>query len=115
MMAQDEKAARAEPGFLRLRQIIGPAGPIPISKSTWWEGVRDGRFPAPIKITPQPVQYTYDVATDLPCGEHAHPSGPGHPSSAKDEQVVFSSCECRLLGCSDAVPIRLVLPRSEHG
>jgi predicted DNA-binding transcriptional regulator AlpA len=25
-------------------------GPIPVSKSTWWEGVRTGRFPAPVKI-----------------------------------------------------------------
>ena len=40
-----------ETGFLRLRQIIGPSGPIPVSKTTWWEGVRRGRFPPPIKIT----------------------------------------------------------------
>ncbi len=42
---------------LRLRQIIGdpqaapPIEPlIPVSRSTWWQGVRDGRFPAPIKL-----------------------------------------------------------------
>jgi prophage regulatory protein len=47
-------------GFLRLRQIIGctktispiPAL-IPVSKSTWWAGVKTGRFPKPIKLGPR--------------------------------------------------------------
>lgn len=46
-----------ETGFLRLSQIIGnpkaepPTPPIiPVKKSAWWEGVRNGRFPKPIKI-----------------------------------------------------------------
>jgi predicted DNA-binding transcriptional regulator AlpA len=37
-------------GLVRLKQILAPAGPIPVSKSTWWKGVRDGRFPAPKKL-----------------------------------------------------------------
>ena len=37
-------------GFLRLRAILAPAGPIPISKSTWWAGIKDGRFPKPLKL-----------------------------------------------------------------
>lgn len=44
-------------GFLRLSQIIGnhkanpPIPPlIPIGKSTWWNGVKSGRFPKPIKL-----------------------------------------------------------------
>ena len=37
-------------GFLRISQILAPAGPIPISKSTWWAGVKDGRFPKPLKL-----------------------------------------------------------------
>jgi hypothetical protein len=47
-------------GFLRLRQIIGdpkanpPIPPIiPVRKSTWWQGVKDGRFPQPLKIGPR--------------------------------------------------------------
>jgi predicted DNA-binding transcriptional regulator AlpA len=43
-------------GFLRLRQIIGdpkanpPIPPIvPVSKSTWWQGVREGRYPQPTR------------------------------------------------------------------
>ena len=43
-------------GLLRLFQIVGdpqkgiPAL-IPVSKSTWWSGVKSGRFPKPIKIS----------------------------------------------------------------
>lgn len=36
--------------FLRLSSILGPDGPIPVSKSTWWAGVKDGRFPKPLKL-----------------------------------------------------------------
>jgi Predicted transcriptional regulator len=44
-------------GFVRLRQIIGnsEANPpipaiIPVSKSTWWAGVKSGRYPQPVKL-----------------------------------------------------------------
>ncbi len=37
-------------GFLRLKSILAPNGPIPVSKSTWWAGVKDGRFPEPVKL-----------------------------------------------------------------
>jgi len=40
-------------GLVRLSQIIAPIGPIPVSKSTWWQGVRDGRFPKPLKLGPR--------------------------------------------------------------
>ncbi|SDX00825.1 helix-turn-helix transcriptional regulator [Litoreibacter albidus] len=40
-------------GFVRLSQIIAPAGPIPVSKSTWWQGVKEGRFPQPQKLGPR--------------------------------------------------------------
>ncbi|TAN01978.1 MAG: AlpA family phage regulatory protein [Rhodanobacteraceae bacterium] len=46
-----------ETGYLRLPQIIGnpkaePPIPAlyPVSKSTWWAGVRTGRFPKPVKL-----------------------------------------------------------------
>jgi len=49
-----------EIGYLRLPQIIGdprahpPLAPlIPVSKSTWWAGVKDGRYPKPVKLGPR--------------------------------------------------------------
>ena len=40
-------------GFVRLKAILGPKGPIPVSKSTWWAGVKTGRFPEPLKLGPR--------------------------------------------------------------
>lgn len=40
-------------GLLRLKQIIKPLGPIPMSASSWWAGVRDGRLPLPVKLGPR--------------------------------------------------------------
>ncbi len=45
-----------EAGYLRLPQIIGnpkakPPIPavIPVSRSTWWAGVKSGRYPQPVR------------------------------------------------------------------
>tara|TARA_Y100000588_G_C13962996_1_gene799526 strand:+ start:308 stop:529 length:222 start_codon:yes stop_codon:yes gene_type:complete len=47
-------------GYLRLHQILGnkkatpPITPIiPVGRTTWWEGVRTGRFPKPVKLGPR--------------------------------------------------------------
>lgn len=37
-------------GLVRLKQILAPAGPIPVSASTWWDGVKKGYFPKPKKL-----------------------------------------------------------------
>lgn len=40
-------------GLRRLASILRPGGPIPVSRSTWWAGVKSGRFPAPVKLGPR--------------------------------------------------------------
>ena len=40
-------------GLVRLSQILTPRGPIPVSKSTWWLGIKSGRFPQPRKLGPK--------------------------------------------------------------
>ena len=42
-----------ETGFVRVSQILAPRGPIPVSKSTWWLGVKEGRFPPSQKLGPR--------------------------------------------------------------
>ena len=37
-----------ETGFVRLSQILAV---IPYGKSTWWAGVKSGRFPKPVKLS----------------------------------------------------------------
>jgi prophage regulatory protein len=44
-----------ETGLVRLSQILGDKNKgippiIPVGKSTWWEGVKSGRYPKPIKL-----------------------------------------------------------------
>ena len=46
-----------ETGFLRLPQIIGnpkatpPIPPIiPVSRSSWWNGIKSGKYPKPVKL-----------------------------------------------------------------
>lgn len=40
-------------GYVRLKQIVGPAGPLQISRSGFWAGVKSGKFPKPLKISPR--------------------------------------------------------------
>jgi len=47
-------------GFLRLPQILGdkkanpPIPPLfPICKSSWWDGIRTGKYPKPFKLGPR--------------------------------------------------------------
>ena len=37
-----------ETGFVRLSQILEV---IPIGKTSWWEGVKSGRFPKSVKLS----------------------------------------------------------------
>ena len=58
-------------GYLRLHHIIGdprahpPVQPIiPVSKSTWWAGVKSGRYPKPVKLGPRTTAWrTQDIYT----------------------------------------------------
>jgi prophage regulatory protein len=36
-----------ETGFVRLPQVLSV---FPVSKSTWWAGVKSGKFPEPFKL-----------------------------------------------------------------
>jgi predicted DNA-binding transcriptional regulator AlpA len=40
-------------GFIRLPHVLAPLGLIPVSKSTWWAGIKDGRYPRPVKLGPR--------------------------------------------------------------
>ena len=35
-------------GLLRIKQVLRF---IPVSRSNWWEGVKTGRFPKPLKLS----------------------------------------------------------------
>lgn len=73
-----------ETGFVRLSHIIGnsktnPPIPaiIPVSKSTWWAGVKSGRFPKPIKLGPRITAWRVEDIRNLISGsqESKHENG----------------------------------------
>ncbi len=37
-----------ETGFLRLPDVLSV---IPVGKTCWWEGVKSGRYPRPVKLS----------------------------------------------------------------
>lgn len=53
------------PRLLRITDVLAPNGPIPVSKSTWWEGVRNGRYPKPIKLSPKITVWRSDEINQL--------------------------------------------------
>ncbi|EFI34081.1 phage transcriptional regulator, AlpA [Desulfonatronospira thiodismutans ASO3-1] len=48
--------------LLRLRDVLDR---IPVSKSTWWDGVKKGRFPKPIKLGPRTTCWKESDIDDL--------------------------------------------------
>lgn len=37
-------------GFVRLPQVLSV---FPVGRSTWWAGVKSGKYPQPVKISPR--------------------------------------------------------------
>ena len=65
-------------GYVRLRQIVGDpkANPpipavLPIGKSTWWKGVAEGKYPAPVKLSQRVTCWrVQDIRDILTMGEN---------------------------------------------
>lgn len=49
-MAQANHFQLPETGYVRLPSILRV---FPVSRSTWWEGVRQKRYPQPVKLGPR--------------------------------------------------------------
>jgi prophage regulatory protein len=71
-LEQSEMHILPETGFLREKQIIGdpsadPPIPaiIPVSRSTWWSGVKEGRYPKPVKLGPRVTAWRVEDIRDL--------------------------------------------------
>jgi len=44
---QDRQRTLPQVGYIRLKEVLAI---IPVSKSTWYKGVTDGRYPKPTKV-----------------------------------------------------------------
>ena len=51
-----------EDGFVRLPTVLAL---IPVSKTTWWEGIRKGIFPKPVKLGPRVSAWRVQDIRDL--------------------------------------------------
>lgn len=49
-----EPQALPEIGFLSINRVLAV---VPVSKSTWWQGIRDARYPAPVRISQNRVAW----------------------------------------------------------
>lgn len=49
-------------GFLRLPQVLAI---FPISKSSWWEGCRTGRYPKPVKLSARTTVWKVEDIAEL--------------------------------------------------
>ena len=56
------KSQLPEVGFVRLSQVLAI---VPVSKSSWWEGVKQGRFPKPLKLGPRTTVWRVKDIRDL--------------------------------------------------
>jgi len=52
-------------GFMRLKDIIRPHGPIPVGKSSWWAGIKNGRYPKGYKLGPGTTVWRVQDIRDL--------------------------------------------------
>lgn len=46
--------ALPETGFVRLSQVLSL---FPVSRTAWYEGIKDGKYPAPIKLSERTAAY----------------------------------------------------------
>ncbi|MET0530079.1 MAG: AlpA family phage regulatory protein, partial [Microvirga sp.] len=49
-MPSSDEPRLPEIGLVRLRDFVGPGRPIPIGRSTWWAGIKSGKFPRPVRL-----------------------------------------------------------------
>lgn len=58
----NKAASIPDAGFMRIRQILQI---IPVGKSTWWQGVREGRYPAGVKLGPRTTAWRVEDIRQL--------------------------------------------------
>lgn len=51
-----------ETGFVRLPEVLKV---FPVSKSTWWAGVKEGRYPKPVKLGPKMTAWRVEDIREL--------------------------------------------------
>jgi prophage regulatory protein len=58
-MANETRLKFPETGYVRLPQVLAV---YPVSRSTWWNGVKEGKYPQPVKLSERVTAWR---ATDI--------------------------------------------------
>nr|WP_245501183.1 AlpA family phage regulatory protein [Lichenibacterium minor] len=96
---------------MRLSQIVRPSGPVPVSKSTWWAGVKAGRFPQPIKIGSRITCWrSEDIQDVINGGRMSAPETGANAATAKRRDEVC----CPLSALSTTTYVQSVEHGSDH-
>jgi predicted DNA-binding transcriptional regulator AlpA len=69
-MGKIEQSVTPSARLLRIRQVLGL---YPISRSRWWQGVRTGEFPRPIRLTARTSAWREQDVLDLIARRIAEP------------------------------------------
>lgn len=105
-----------ETGFLRLSQIIGnpkaePPIPsvIPVSKSSWWDGVKSGNYPQPVYLGSRTTAWRVEDIRAL----IAKLSSPCAPFATGTMAVTDGTEETSRIPSGNTLPQPLRLPRTD--
>lgn len=58
MKSTNQEASLPTTGFVRLPQVLSV---IPLSRSAIYQAIREGRFPAPVKLGPRTAAWSVDA------------------------------------------------------
>jgi prophage regulatory protein len=81
IIRSDKHSSIDEAGLLRLPQVLSL---VPVSRSSWWQGCRDGRFPRPIRLGPRTTAWR---ARDILALIESLGSKPGRPAKRRTATV----------------------------
>jgi prophage regulatory protein len=51
--------------LLRLKQVLAPLGPVPVSKSSWYAGIAKGIYPKPVRVSARISAWRADEIDNL--------------------------------------------------
>ena len=85
-------AALPSEGYVRIGKIVAPDGVIPVSRATWWAGIKSGRFPRGTKLGPNTTAWDVRTIRALIA------------KLAEQEQKVLAKLNAHLLAVADIDP-----------
>lgn len=56
------KTTLPDTGFIRLKQILSF---FPVCRTTWWNGVKSGLYPKPVKLSPRTTAWRVEDIREL--------------------------------------------------